>query len=167
MNSIIVRKNVSVKGLFANLHKRQKRYVEKKKEVTVDWAEAISSLRTQLDLTQEDFGAVIGRSLRNIQDWEKGNTAPKPHMVQLIVHTFGLIPEWALGRHEGDIFIPSSIWGMRAKLIKIVNAKASELGVALTRAQRMKKVDEYLEKIQKGESTIEQISLPGGMEKSA
>ncbi len=31
----------------------------------------------------------------------------------------------------------------------------------------MKKVDEYLEKIQKGESTIEQISLPGGMEKSA
>ena len=44
----------------------------------------IEQARQQLGMTQAQLGRAIGVSERTIQNWEWGNTSPKPHHVKAI-----------------------------------------------------------------------------------
>jgi DNA-binding transcriptional regulator YiaG len=44
----------------------------------------IKQTREQLGMTQAQFGKRLGVSERTIQNWEWGNTSPKPHHVKAI-----------------------------------------------------------------------------------
>jgi len=69
-------------------------------------------VREALDLTQEEFGKGIGKSLNTVLSWESGRTRPPDHFLKVIEKIYGISPRW-LRRGQGDMFLPdiSSVFG--------------------------------------------------------
>lgn len=87
-----------------------------KKGVNVDHNNEIGKrlklVREALDLTQEEFGKGIGKSLNTILSWEAGRTRPPDHFLKVIEKIYNISPRW-LRRGQGDMFLPdiASIMG--------------------------------------------------------
>ena len=52
----------------------------------------IEQARQQLGMTQAQLGRAIGVSERTIQNWEWGNTSPKPYQVKAIERLLRILP---------------------------------------------------------------------------
>ncbi|MEQ9619867.1 MAG: S24 family peptidase [Deltaproteobacteria bacterium] len=80
----------------------------------------IKLVREALDLTQEEFGKGIGKSLNTILSWEAGRTRPPDHFMKVIEKIYNISPRW-LRRGQGDMFMPdiSSIMGGGGDLVEI------------------------------------------------
>lgn len=80
----------------------------------------IKLVREALDLTQEEFGKGVGKSLNTILSWEAGRTRPPDHFMKVIEKIYNISPRW-LRRGQGDMFMPdiSSIMGGGGDLVEI------------------------------------------------
>lgn len=65
----------------------------------------IKLIREALDLTQEEFGKGVGKSLNTILSWESGRTSPPDHFLKVIEKIYNVSPRW-LRRGQGDMFMP-------------------------------------------------------------
>ena len=51
-------------------------------------------VREALDLTQEEFGDEIGKSLNTVNSWEAGKTRPPDHFMKVIEKIYNISPKW-------------------------------------------------------------------------
>ena len=65
----------------------------------------IKLVREAEDLTQEQFGRRIGKSLNTVNNWEAGKTKPPDHFMKVIEKEYNLSPKW-FRRGQGDMFLP-------------------------------------------------------------
>ena len=65
----------------------------------------IKLVREALDLTQDEFGDGIGKSLNTVLSWEAGRTRPPDHFLKVIEKIYSISPKW-LRRGQGDMFLP-------------------------------------------------------------
>ncbi len=66
--------------------------------------EEIKKLRKSLNLSQEDFGSILGVAQRTVSAWEAGNNEPSISILILIFKKWGITPSTLiLGENEIDI----------------------------------------------------------------
>ncbi len=68
-----------------------------------DIAKRIKMLRETLGLTQKEFAAKLGRTIRAVQRYESGQRSPDETTLRLIEQTFNVNPEW-LRHGKGEMF---------------------------------------------------------------
>ena len=86
----------------------------------IEIARRIKLIREALDLTQEEFGKGVGKSLNTILSWEAGRTSPPDHFLKVIEKIYNISPRW-LRRGQGDMFLPdiSNVMGGDGDLLEI------------------------------------------------
>lgn len=86
----------------------------------IEIARRIKLIREALDLTQEEFGKGVGKSLNTILSWEAGRTSPPDHFLKVIEKIYNVSPRW-LRRGQGDMFLPdiSNVMGGDGDLLEI------------------------------------------------
>ncbi len=70
-------------------------------------ADRLKKLRDTLELTQEEFGRDIGKSLNTVLSWETGKTRPTEKFLVVIEKLYNLSPGW-LVEGKGQMFMRES-----------------------------------------------------------
>ncbi len=65
----------------------------------------IRSLRLALDMTQEDFGKIIGIGRSSVAKLESGENNPSKQTIELICTKFGVNPEWLKAGQDVPMFL--------------------------------------------------------------
>lgn len=144
-----------VKGEFEGFQKKMKNSYKK------PLSKIIGEIREALLLTQEDFGALIGRTGRNIAGWEGGETVPNERVLRLISQILQVRMEF-LETGQGNMFENGSMFALRAHIVSRINAIEKQKGEEYSRDKKRTILKETVRMLKEGIITLE--SLDGVLE---
>jgi len=90
----------------------------------------VKKLRKYFELTQTEFAEAIGKGMRTVQNWEKGDNIPSRSVTTHICKTFGINESWLMFG-SGEMFYEES--SNRNK----TNIHTGDFGISINSARQI------------------------------
>jgi transcriptional regulator with XRE-family HTH domain len=134
---------MSVNPFSESLQKKMKNPPEK----TI--SQRIQKLRALLFWSQGEFGKMIGRTGRNIADWESGSTEPTEPILQHIENILNVYPSW-LREGKGEIFMKGSDTWRRSQIVERITTIEKARNKSLGRKKKREMIKFLTDNIKAG-----------------